>query len=154
MIFILGYWTTENIKTKLGIEEKKIFRVILKMSMKRLSNLENKLGLKKLIYIEGVYLLQEYQRNDITKTIYKYLVNEMHYSIMGGEKQYFGARKLWARLSKELNLQVHLVDLTTKDYIEKDVILHQGKYDSDFDERLWSYQKDKEHIRSILVKIL
>jgi hypothetical protein len=87
--------------------------------------------------------------------MYKYIVNHLGYTIIGDREQYFGARRLWARLSQSLDINVDLVDLSSKKIIDKNVTLHHGKYDEDYDEKLWSFEEDisKEHIRSILTTI-
>ena len=86
--------------------------------------------------------------------MYKYFVKEKNYTIVGDSEQYYGARMLWAKLSKNLDLKVDIYNIKKNELLFTDVILHHGKYDSDFDERLWSYSKDKHNIRSILIDIL
>lgn len=83
--FILGYWTTETIKTKIGNEEKNIFRAIFKISLTKYNYIANKLQYKKLSNVDGVYLLSEYRNNNIAVIVYKYLVNIMNYTILGDE---------------------------------------------------------------------
>ena len=151
--FVLGYWDTETLETKLGLEEKKVFEVILRIGLSRYKSIEQKLGYKKLINVNGVALLSKYRQNGIALIIYKYLINELNYTILGDKEQYFGARKLWARLSKDLDVQVDIIDANTKTKIIDNVVLHHGNYDSDFDKALWSYKEDKENLRSVLTKI-
>lgn len=67
---------------------------------------------------------------------------------------YYGARLLWTKLSKNIDLKVDIYDIKKNELLFHDVILHHGKYDSDFDSRLWSYSKDKHNIRSILTELL
>lgn len=152
--FILGYWDVERLNTKIGIEEKNVFETVFKIGLKRYKLVESKLGYVRLINVQGVIVLDEYTNNGISTIIYKYLVNNLKYTILGDEKQYFGARKLWARLSKDLDVRVDIIDISSKTKILENIILHHGNYDKDFDEALWSYENDKTHLRSVLVSIL
>ena len=86
--------------------------------------------------------------------MYKFLVKKEGYIILGDEIQYFGARKLWAKLSKSLDVKVDIIDVDTNKYLEKDVILKHGSEDWEFDNRVWSYNVDKKHIRLLLKDIL
>jgi hypothetical protein len=152
--FILGYWTTETLQTKLGPETKPVFETIFKIGLTRYKSIEKKLNYKKLINVDGVAVLKGYAHNGISTIIYKYLINELNYTILGDSHQYFGARKLWARLSKELDLQVDIIDAKKKETLYTNVILHHGNYDEDFDKVLWDYTDSKEHLRSVLTKII
>jgi len=152
--FILGYWTTETLKTKLGPETKPLFEVIFSISLKRYKAVEKKLGYKNLINVEGVAVLENYTHKEISSIIYKYLVNEKKYTILGDKEQYFGARKLWARLSKELDVEVDIIDIEKKTIVHQNIILHHGNYDEDFDNSLWSYTEEKKNLRSVLTGIL
>lgn len=78
----------------------------------------------------------------------------MKFNIIGDSEQYFGARRLWAKLSKEVDVIVDIYDLKSDSIIEENVILHHGYYNSDFDKRLWSFSKDKHFVGSILKDIL
>lgn len=152
--FVLGYLDTETLETKLGKETKDVFEVIFKISLTRYKSVESKMGYKRLVNVDGVAVLEKYTGNSIATTIYKYLVNKQGYTILGDEKQYFGARKLWANLSKELDLEVDIIDIKDKKIIQSNVILHHGSFDEDFDKALWSYKDDKKYLRSVLKKVL
>ena len=152
--FMLGYWRVKEIKTKAGIEKVNIFESVFQIGLSRYKSVEKKLGYKRLINVNGVAVLKGYSGKGISTIIYKYLVNELEYNILGDEQQYFGARKLWSRLSKELDVEVDLIDIKEKKVIESNIILHHGQYDEDFDKRLWSYEDDKQNIRSVLRRIL
>jgi hypothetical protein len=152
--FVLGYWTIQKLKTKLGIEEKPVFETIFRIGLTRYKSVEKKLGHKKLINVDGVAVLKNYTNNGISTIIYKYLVNELNYTILGDKKQYFGARKLWARLSKDLDVKVDIIDIKKKELIHENIVLHHGNYDEDFDKALWDYTESKEHLRSVLTKII
>lgn len=153
LIFKLGYWVIELKKTKLGIEKYPAFVSVFKISLTRYKHVENKLKYKKLVNVDSVAVNKDYQHKGISTFIYKYLVNTLNYTILGDKYQYFGARKLWARLSKELDVKVDLIDIKTKTKIKENVILYHGNYDKDFDKALWSYNNNKENIRSVLTGI-
>jgi hypothetical protein len=152
--FKLGYWDIEQTKTKQGVEDIRVFVEVFKIGLTRYKSVESKTGYKKLINVDGVAIIKSLQNKGISKFIYKYLVNELGYTILSDEHQFYGARKLWSRLSKELDVKVDIIDITKKEIITKNVILHHGDYDSDFDKAIWSYNDDKKHLRSVLTKIL
>ena len=56
--FILGYWDTEKLNTKLGIEEKPVFETIFKIGLKRYKSVESKLSYKKLINVQALIFPQ------------------------------------------------------------------------------------------------
>jgi hypothetical protein len=154
LIFICGYWEEKDRITKLGKESYKVFTVVFQINLSRQKSFENLMKMKKLVNVDGVGIRQDLTGKGLATIIYKYLVNNLNYTILGDEVQYFGARKLWTRLSKEVDVKVDIIDTNTKKIIFENVILHHGNYDHDFDERLWSYQDDKSHLRSVLTKIL
>lgn len=154
LTFIVGIPGEIVIQTKSGEETKHIFTVVFNIQLVR-EKLLDKLGYNKMIRVKGVSTHIDYQRSGIATTIYKYLVNVLGYTIIGDKEQYFGARRLWARLSKLLDVQVDLVDISSKSVLEYNITLHHGKYDEDYDNRLWSFEEDisKEYIRSVLTSI-
>ena len=109
---------------------------------------------KKLMNVDGVMVAKTRQGDGIATAMYKFLVKKEGYIILGDEMQYFGARKLWAKLSKSLDVKVDIVDVDSNKYLEKDVTLKHGTEDWDFDNRVWSYDVDKKHIRLLLKDIL
>jgi len=150
--FIVGAPEKTLIQTKMGEEYKDTFKVIFNIHLVR-EKLLDKLGYTKMVRVSGVSTHEDYQQAGIATFMYKFIVNELGYSIIGDREQYFGARKLWVRLSNDINISVDLVDIFNKDIIEKNIILHHGKYDEDFDSRSWSYEDDKANIRPVLVNI-
>ena len=153
--FLLGYWTIEEVDTKVGIEQKDVFRAIWAV---QISKRELK-GYKNVINIDGVFTDEDisFARKGISTYMYQYLVNEMHYTILGDMEQYFGARKLWVGLSKIHSMQVDVIDISTNDVIIKDAILVHGEKDEEFDKRLWDTEESDSYIaksyRCILTKI-
>ena len=57
---------------------------------------------------------------------------------------------MWVKLSKQLDVRVDIIDLHSEKVLEKDVILKHGTEDWEFDNRVWSYDYEKKHIRLIL----
>lgn len=152
LYFKLGYWTIDKFISKIGEEERNIFVEVFHIELSRVKSLEH-LGYSKVVNVDGVATLDKFTNKGIATIVYKYLVNTLNYTVLGDKNQYFGARKLWARLSNELDVGVDLVDIKDMKVIQKNVTLHHGKYDSDFDSRLWDYSEDKKNIRCILTKI-
>lgn len=95
-----------------------------------------------------------YQGDGIAALTYSPIVKNQDVVIISDEVQFFGARKLWSRLSKKKDLIVDIIDIDSETYVEKDARIYQGMEDSDFDKRVWSYDFDKKHIRLILKEII
>jgi len=108
---------------------------------------------KSLVNVDGVKVKETSQGYGIATFMYKYLVHKENFIILGDEIQYFGARKLWARLSKSLDVVVDIVDIDKSIFIEKNVTLTHGNYDHEFDERVYDYDDSKKDIRLILKDI-
>ncbi len=154
--YLLGYWTKEEVDTKIGIEEKDVFRVIFAIQIsKRTPFLEY----KNVVNIDGVFTAEdiEFRRKGIATFMYLYLVNEMKFTILGDLEQYFGARKLWTGLSKIKSFQVDIVDLKKNKVVFNNIILEHGELDEEFDKRLWDSEESESYIstnyRCILTKI-
>ena len=103
--------------------------------------------------VDTIYVSSDMRGQEISTKLYAYFVKELNYQILGSDMQRFGARKLWASLSRRSDLTVDIIDVTNDKVLEKDVILHHGDLDEEFDERVWSYDSDKKHIRLILKDI-
>lgn len=146
--YILGQFNTKNIETKLGIESKIVFDIFFGITFTKLKNTKT----YGIVYnVDGV-AVTNYGKG-LSSFMYKYFVKEMNLTIIGDSEQYFGARKLWSLLSKELDLIVDIYDIKNDKIIEEDVILYHGDYNNNFDTRLWSFSKSKHNIRSILKDI-
>lgn len=154
--YIVGYRDIETIETKSGSEEKERFKIIFMIQFSNKKSLAFKTGSKKLMNVDGVASSDEgeFRRSGIAVYVYKYFVKEKGWHILGDKEQFYGARKLWSRLSKELDVKVDIINTETNEIEFEDIILHHGKYDEDFDARLWSYEGNKEHLRSVLKDIL
>ena len=155
--YILGFWTTEEVDTKIGIETKKVFRAIWavqvakrEISLKRYENVIN---------IDGVFTDEDraFRSKGISTFMYQYLVNKLHFAILGDLEQYFGARKLWTGLSKIKSMQVDVIDLSKSTVVIENAILIHGEKDEEFDKRIWDTEESSTYIaknfRCILTKI-
>lgn len=155
--FIVGVKEIIQEETKHGIIEKEKFNIVFIIQLSREKLLGSKLGNDKLYNVDGVHTIKDdvrFRRSGIAIWVYRYFVKTLGWNIMGDEKQYYGARKLWAKLSNQVDVIVDLIDIKTKKVIDSNITLHHGKADEEFDERLWDYEGDKSHIRPILRDIL
>lgn len=120
---------------------------------KALSRLGNNYG--KIVNVNGIFIDEDYRGFSVATDIYKWLVNDLGFTVMGDSKQYFGARRLWARLSNTTGFVVDLINIKDEVIIKKDVILKHGETEEEFDKRLWSISPDlsKYNVRPILRKI-
>jgi hypothetical protein len=118
-----------------------------------LSPVHSLLGLKNVFNVDSVAVSTTNQGAGIAKALYLHFVKKLKFNILGDEEQYFGARKLWTKLSQTEDTTVDIIDIDKNEYIEKNVILHHGHYDHEFDDRVWSYGHEKKHIRLILKDI-
>ncbi len=144
--YILGYWTTEEVDTKIGIETKKVFRAIWAVQVaKREISLKQ---YKNVINIDGVFTDEDraFRSKGISTFMYQYLVNKLHYTILGDLEQYFGARKLWTGLSKIKSMQVDVIDLSKNEIIIENAILIHGEKDEEFDKRIWDTEESYSYI--------
>lgn len=155
--FLLGFWTIEEVDTKIGIEKKDVFQAIfaLQISKKELSLKQY----KNVINIDGVFTAEdvEFRRKGISTFMYQYLVNKLHFTVLGDLEQYFGARKLWTGLSKIKSMQVDVIDLSKNVVVIENAILIHGEKDEEFDKRIWNTEESDSYIaknfRCILTKI-
>lgn len=87
---------------------------------------------------------------------YKYLVKEEKIDLLSDTVQYFGARKLWAKLSKVPDVIVDVIDTKTCK-IEKGIKVYHGDVNDAFDETIWSDESHDyiaKNIRLILRDVL
>ena len=133
--------------------EKDVFETVFRISMYDSKELGKTLGYPNLYQVSVVQVHPDLRGKKIAKTMYRYLVKNKGISMIGDTYQYFGARKLWASLSQDIDIQVDIVDYKEEKVVYRNVTLHHGQYDKDFDTRLWSYGTDKEYLRSVLVNI-
>ena len=155
--YILGFWDIEEVDTKLGIEKKDVFRAIWAVQVARRELKLTKY--KNVINIDGVFTDEDraFRSKGISTFMYRYLVNKMHFTILGDLEQFFGARKLWVGLSKIKSMQVDVIDLSKNEIIIENAILIHGEKDEEFDKRIWDTEESNSYIsknfRCILTKI-
>jgi hypothetical protein len=134
--------------------EKEIFEVDFRIDLKEESEIKNKFNLKKSLFrVDGVMTNKNKRGFGIGTFMYKYLIKNENILLISDRTMFFGARKLWVRLSKSIDVVVDIIDIKNYKVLEKDVKLHHGDEDWDFDERVWSYDTDKAHIRLVLKDI-
>ena len=80
--YILGFWTTEDVDTKIGVEYKKVFRAIwaVQVSKKEISLKQY----KNVINIDGVFTDEDraFRSKGISTFMYQYLVNKLHFTVL------------------------------------------------------------------------
>lgn len=131
------------------------FEVLFKIELRHQKRIEVafKNHYKNLMNVDGVMTRYDMRGATIGRFMYQYLVDKMHYTILGDEIQYAKARLLWARLSKMDDCIVDIIDIEDDKIIERNVELYHGEADHEFDERVWSYDTIKKHIRLVLTKV-
>ena len=149
-----------NYKSSLGVEG--VLRVIW-IQFRDYSRYINRLNknlnykLTKLYSSERVNTLnltdeEDFQRTGIATSLYKWIVDNK-YPIIGDEEQYFGARRLWSKLSGiGYPYKVNIVNIETGEVIDENMVIKSPKDYQDFDERFYSVDTSKGNIRPILVK--
>lgn len=154
--YMLGYDETLIIDTKNGEEEVEKFANVLYIDFEKQASLGHNLGNNKLYRVKEVAVSnkKDMQSKGIATAVYKYFVQKKGWDLLSDSHQYYGAKRLWSRLSKELDVRVDLVDVKKREIFDTNVTLHHGKYDEDFDKRVWSLGEDKLHIRCILKAII
>ena len=86
--YLLGFWTTEDVDTKVGIEKKEVFQAIWAIQVaKREITLKQ---YKNVVNIDGVFTTEDIQfrRKGISTFMYQYLVNKLHFTILGDLEQF------------------------------------------------------------------
>ena len=139
----------------LGVKTDISFPVVFQIELKRRPDIASSFThYKNLVNVDGVMVEKSMRGYGIAKTMYKYFVQKMKFTILGDEIQYHKARLTWASLSNMDDVLVDILDIEHNIVIETDVILHHGVSDEDFDDRVWDYGFDKKHIRLVLTKVL
>ena len=154
-VWICGRLIEKTIQTKLGPENKKVFQIYFRIDFEPENEIGQDLGYGKLYNVSGVFVAKTHRAFGVSTFMYKYLISKYNFCILGDQVQYIGARKLWSRLSKDLDCHVDIVDISSMKILQKDVILHHGEADEDFDPEIYSYDfySSKKYIRLILTKV-
>lgn len=150
--YIGGFYDDEKHTYKTGDIMEKHFYAVFSISLQSIKLT----SYKQSFVVKGVSVIDDdnFARSGIAYEMYNFFVKTKKYTLVGDSEQYYGARLLWAKLSKNLDLKVDIYDIKKNELLFDNVILHHGKYEQDFDKRLWSVSKDKNNIRSILTEIL
>lgn len=145
--YILGRKVSKEIQTKRGIETETKLEVILKMTLTPVHYVG-----EDFLNVDEVEVKFNARCYGLALQMYRYFLKELKHQLMGDEYQFFGARKLWAKLSKLTDVTVDIIDISKDVYIEKNVIIHQGTDDWDYDHRVWGkdYSVEKKDIRLIM----
>lgn len=92
-----------------------------------------RLGYNNTFVVVGVEVDIDERRNGIAKLLYKVIVSELNYTLVGDEVQYENARKLWVSLSIHPGFIVDIVDLGTKSVVYRNIKLE------DNDSKIWAH---------------
>lgn len=157
--YIMGFF--EEVQEKFDLKPSEKFRTSVLIELEGANKIEKALNkinpqYNRIVNVNGIFIEEKLRNAGLGTKLYRFLVNEVGFVIMGDKHQHFGARKLWSKLSNQNDLLVDIVDIKNLKVIEKSVRLKHGNKDKDIDSRLWSLYPDtsKEHIRPILRKLI
>lgn len=124
----------EEEKTKSGEVFRTIerFDPIVAMQLKYITKYRS-LGYGSFRIVEGVETKDGIRNLGYGKFLYKKLVDNLKYVLMGDAEQYDKARMLWVSLSNHPDFNVDIVDLSNAKIIHKNVNLKDA-----LDERIWT----------------
>jgi len=103
------------------------------------------------MHIDMAFTRSDLRGTKIGNFMYRYLVDVLDYTLLSNGMQYQKARLLWASLSRTKEYCVDLIDIVTNNIIEKNIKIHRAD-DNDSDERVWSDDESKKHLRLILTR--
>lgn len=78
----------------------------------------------------------------IAKTMLRYFLEKLRYTIICDYQQYIGARRLWSSLSNDPAFAVDIVNVWTDTIVARNASIQHGPNDADIDPALWSFQAD------------
>lgn len=145
-------WVLGSFKRLEG-EDKPRLVIVFEIKFNNLMRYAKKYRLDNLYNVDGVKLIEDLHGRGIGTDMYKYFVKTRKYNMLSDAKQYFGARKLWQKLSKMMDLTVDVIDFNKKIFLERDIVINHGVLDKDFDKNYYSVNSDKSHIRFVLKDI-
>lgn len=145
----------EEDNRKEGFETSIKFVTYFKIKFSNVKNYGYKLNIKPLYNVNAVMTDPDLRGQGIAKFMYRYFIKNQGYNILGDKQQFFGARKLWKKLSEDSDITVDIIDIKEGVYIDKNVIIHHGDLDDEFDKRIWKEEGDTSthNIRLILKDI-
>jgi hypothetical protein len=151
-IWVTGYYDEIQEQTKNGIVSKDVFKTVFQINFQDHQDLGNKLGYEDLYSVRGVEVAKDYQGLGLTTKMYDWFVNRLGINILSDRVQYNGGRMLWKKLSKNVNLQVDIIDTKDVKILEKSIDINFSN-PNEYDKKYWSEDDSKENIRFVLTKI-
>lgn len=114
--FRVGYWKEikEAIKGDFEIVNK--FVTVVYLDADRNKDIQRKINKKFAMNIKMVFVDDSFRNNALARVLYNYIIHVKGYAIIGDKKQYFGARKLWSRLSKANDVIVDIINIKQMRY--------------------------------------
>lgn len=128
------YRTPAEFKYVFGIIEDDIFYELGYIILKPERNIPK---YKNVYEVDAIEVANIVRKNGLSTELYRFLVLQLRMNVLCGGVQYFGARKLWSRLSRQPDMAVDVVDMNTPKIIEKNAILKHGQNNDEFDPRYW-----------------
>lgn len=129
------------------------FEVYTRMTLE-IDSEASQLFRKSLYNVNLVATQTSMQGSGLAKALYQYLVEKEDLLILGDSVQYFGARRLWSKISRMSTVVVDILDIANGTVLERNVTLKHGDLDHEFDQRLWSDDHLTYHIRPLLQKLI
>lgn len=149
--FIIGRMQTTSRGMKPGLSKDE-FSIIVRLDMTLVPEYSF-LGYHNLHEIDGITVEKNNRGAGLASMMYKWLIDN-GIVLISDHEQYFGGRKLWASLARLVDIVVDVVDLDKQQILEKNVVIHHGKEDHEFDPKYYSYDETKRaHIRFVMKKI-
>lgn len=96
------------------------------------------MGYNNVYSIKSIELLPDYRKQGISMRLYYFLVHNLNYVLVSGNKQYYGARLLWTKLSKIPDLSVDVINIKTQQFIARNINLEHGRNETEFDKKYWT----------------
>lgn len=104
--------------------------------------------------VDIVRVVEEYRGSGIATELYTSLATKEKINLLSDIEQYFGARKLWTKLSKKPTLVVDILNTESCEFVYSGIKIEHGKLDFEIDDRVWSYENNElEHLRMVLKEI-
>lgn len=97
--------------------------------------------------VDLVQIKENLHGSGLETVLYKSLVNKEGIELVSDSVQYFGARKLWERLSKETDVTVDILGVSTN-MITPNVVIDKGS-NNFADKRIWHFNKNNQIAKNI-----
>ena len=111
---------------------------ILIIGKQALLHIGTLMGYDNVYSIMSIELLPAYRKLGISTTLYHFLVHNLNYVLVSGNKQFYGARLLWTKLSKMPDLSVDVINIKTQQFIAHNINLEHGRLEPEFDKKYWT----------------